>query len=225
MASSHLKRLVAPKTWPIVRKTTTYITRPKPNGQRIQLTLPAVVLLREMLHLVQTAAQAKKILRTREIKINNTRVYDVDSSAGFMDVVTVDGKHYRIFLNKNNKLILFPVTNDASFTVQKIIGKTSIGKEKTQLNCASGKNIIVTKDNYKVNDSIAINNENAIVAHYALEKGATVFLVGGSHIGKTGIVQTIEGNVIAIDAGNEIIETAKSHAYVIGKEKSAITLP
>jgi small subunit ribosomal protein S4e len=215
MASSHLKRIVAPKTWPILRK--------KPNGQKMELTMPAVIVMREMLGLVGTAAQAKKILRGQEVTLNGRRIYDTDSAVGFMDVLSVGGKSYRIMINQNNNLTVVPVKAGEEFTIQKIVGKTGV-KGKTQLNCASGRNLIVEKGEYKVGDSIAIDASGKMTAHYAFSNGASVLLTGGSHIGKVGTVESIEGNVIKIKTGDETLQTAKTHAYVIGKGKPSITL-
>lgn len=220
MASSHLKRIVAPKTWPILRKTTKFISRPKPNGQALSLTLPVVVVMRDLLGLVETSAQARRILRTQEVKVNGNRVFDTDSAVGFMDLLDIVGKKYRILINQNNVLTVIPAKEDA--IIQKIAGKTSV-KGKTQVNCASGFNFLVEKDSYKVGDSIAIE-AGKVTAHYAMAVGASVLLTGGSHIGKVGVVESIEGNVIKLKVGEEILETAKTHAYVVGKGKPAISL-
>jgi small subunit ribosomal protein S4e len=220
MASSHLKRIVAPKTWPILRKTTKFIARPKPNGQKLELTMPAVVVMREMLGLVQTATQARRILRTQPVTVNGKRIYDTDSAVGFMDVFSVGGKSYRMLINQNNNLTVTPTTENAS--IQKIVGKTSAGKGRIQYNFASGRNIL-SGEAYKVGDSIALD-AGKVTAHYALAAGASVLLTGGSHIGKVGTVESIEGRTITVKTGDETVQTAKSHAYVVGKGKPAIHL-
>jgi small subunit ribosomal protein S4e len=224
MASSHLKRIVAPKTWPIVRKTTTFISRPKPSGQKMELTMPVVLIMREILGLVQTAQQAKRILRTQPVTVNGKRVYDPDSAVGFMDVFAAGGKAYRVLINQNNVLTLVPVPAAEDFIIQKIVGKSNVGKNKMQLNMASGRNILVAKDEYKVGDSIQIGKDGKISAHYALGAGASVLLIGGSHIGKVGTVESIEGKVINVKTGEDTVQTATTHAYVIGKGKPAIHL-
>lgn len=222
MASSHLKRIVAPKTWPILRKTTKFIARPKPNGQKLELTMPAVVVMREMLGLVQTATQARRILRTQPVTVNGKRIYDTDSAVGFMDVFSVGGKHYRMLINENNNLVVKPTTEE--FTIQKVVGKTSLAKGKMQLNFASGRNVIVAKDEYKVGDSVQLDASGKVAGHYSLANGASVLLTGGSHIGKVGIIESIEGQVLTVKAGDETLQTAKTHAYVVGKGKPALKL-
>jgi small subunit ribosomal protein S4e len=224
MASSHLKRIVAPKTWPILRKTTKFIARPKPNGQKMELTLPVVVIMRDILRLVENSSQARRILRSKGVMVNGRNVYDTDSTVGFMDIMTVGGKGYRLVINQNNQLTLAPVSKDEDFIIQKIAGKSTQKTGKVQISCTSGRTLLVEKDSYKVGDSIQIGKDGKISGHYSLAPGASVLLTGGSHIGKSGTIESITGKVLVVMSGDEKIETAKTHAYVLGKGKSAITL-
>jgi small subunit ribosomal protein S4e len=224
MASSHLKRIVAPKTWPVLRKTTTFISRPKPSGQRMGLTMPAVVLMRDMLGLVLTSQQARKVLRTQTVTVNGRRIHDTDSAVGFMDILAVGGKGYRLLINESNTLYLAPVGKDEDIIIQKVRGKTTLTKGRTQIACTSGRTLIVEKTAAKTNDSIVLDSKGAMTDHLPLAPGATVLLTGGNHIGKVGKVERIEGKMIVVAAAGALLETATTHAYVIGKERPLIKL-
>ena len=54
MVKSHLKRIAAPRTWDIDRKTTKFIARPKPGQHTLQLGMPLAVLLKEILKKMKT---------------------------------------------------------------------------------------------------------------------------------------------------------------------------
>jgi small subunit ribosomal protein S4e len=187
----------------------------------MELTVPVVFVMREMLGLVQTAQQARTILRTQAVTVNGKHVYDTNSAVGFMDVITIGGKQHRIIISAGNVLSL--IDANESFTLQKIVGKTTIRK-KQQLNCATGRNFIVAKDEYSVGDCIAVGFDGKITAHYPLKVGASVLLTGGSHIGVVGTVASMNGHDISIAVNGNTLHTAKEHAYVIGKEKPAISL-
>jgi small subunit ribosomal protein S4e len=190
----------------------------------MELTMPIVLVMREVLGLVETSTQARRILRTQSVTVNGKRVYDIDSAAGFMDVVSIDGKNYRILINQNNVLTVVPVPAGEEVVIQKIASKTSMAKGKTQLNCSSGRNLLAEKGEYKVGDSIVLSLDGKISGHYPLAVGASVLLTGGSHIGKIGQVEEVKGKTITISVAGEKFETAKTHAYVIGKGKPAITI-
>jgi small subunit ribosomal protein S4e len=175
---------------------------------------------------VQSAAQARNILRKDSVMVNGKRVYDTDSAVGFMDVLTVGGKGYRVIINQNSILTLAPVPASEDFIIQKITGKAKVHGGKTQLACASGRTLLAdnTAAAYKVGDSIQIGRDGKVSGHYALAQGASVLLTGGSHIGKVGTIDEIKGNVITVSSEGAQLETSKRHAYVIGKGKPAITL-
>lgn len=222
--ASHLKRTVAPKTWPILRKTTTFITRPKPKGQPIGFTLPVVVVMRELLGTVDTAAQARNVLHDSHVLVNGTRVYDVDAALGFMDIIEIGGEKHRLVINASNTLQLVPVRKGEDFTIDRIKGLTSLTGGKTQLNLASGRNVLVAKGEYKVGDSVQISLDGKIGARYPLESGAAALIIAGSHIGAIGQVKDITGNVVTFEADGITFTTEKKNAYVVGKDKPAITL-
>ncbi len=224
MPASHLKRKIAPKTWPILRKTVTFITRPKPKGQPIAFTIPVVVAMRDMLGVVQTANQARKVLRATDIKVNGTLVRDVDSAVGFMDILEIGGHKHRLTLNANNLLTLVPVRKGEEFTVEKVIGITSLKGGKTQLNCASGRNVFVEKGQYKPGDSVQISLEGKLGDRYPLATGASVLVIGGKHIGAIGQIVSLEGGVVQIESEGAAFTTNTRNAYVVGKSKPAISL-
>ena len=224
MPASHLKRKIAPKTWPILRKTTTFITRPKPKGQPIGLTLPVVVVLRDVLGVAQTAGQVRRILRSAEVKVNGTRVHDTDAAVGFMDILeTVDTKH-RLVINANNTLDIVPVRKGEEFIVEKVTGLTSLRGGRTQLNCASGRTAIVEKGAYRPGDSVQVTLDGKLGERYPLQQGVAVLLTGGKHIGMTGKVVDLAGGTVTVEADGITFTTRKGNAYVVGKEKPAITL-
>ena len=68
--STTIKRIAAPKTWPILRKAGAFVTRPRPNGHALAFTLPMSVVLRDILSLVDTSKQAKIAMREHEISVN-----------------------------------------------------------------------------------------------------------------------------------------------------------
>jgi small subunit ribosomal protein S4e len=220
--ASHLKRIVAPKTWPVLRKTTKFIARPKPSGHPKDLAVPVVVLMRDFLGVVENAQQGKHLLREKQVRVNGKAVHKLSSAAGYMDLITIGKDTYRVLLNRKNQLTLIK-TAAGEPMLQKIVGKTSISAAKMQLQFASGRTLLVEKDSYKVGDSVTFA-DNEIVAHYPLVAGATVTFTGGSHIGKVGTIETIEGRDITVSAGDEKFSTRKTHAYVIGDKKPIITV-
>ena len=81
--------------------------------------------------------------------------------------------------------------------------------------------MIVDKDTFKVGDTLHIDFLNKkILEHLKLEKGNTIFLTGGRHIGNLGIVEDIIGSKIVYKIkSNDVHETLKEYAFVVGHDK------
>ena len=55
MSSNHLKRLAMPRSWPLPRKTTVWVTRPTPGAHALELCMPVTLVIRDVLGLAKTA--------------------------------------------------------------------------------------------------------------------------------------------------------------------------
>lgn len=226
MTKYHLKRRTAPKTWPVTRKESTFIMRPRPSGHTLALSMPITIVLREVLGIVGTAKQAQLVMRTSDVKVNGRQLNHKDDPVGFMDVLTVGKDNYRILINKNNVLTVEPVKKGEEYSLHQITGKTSLKGGKTQINCRGGFNILVDKDNYKTRETLVVDLLGKIKESLPFAKGSTVLVIGGAHIGRVGTMEEIDETTgtLTISAGKDKITTSKDYAFVIGKDKPIITI-
>lgn len=228
MVKKHLKRLNAPITWQIEKKAGKFITKAKPGAHSFKHSMPLNLVLKDLIKCAKTRKEIKIILNNKNILVDGKRRKDPRLCVGFMDVIEIkeSGELFRMMLNKKGKITAVPIEKkDAGSKICKIKNKT-MTKKGMQLNLFDNKNIIVEKNNYKVGDSILIELAGQkIIDHLKLEKGANIFLVGGKHIGKNGVIENIEGGKIFFkDSEGKSCETLKEFAYVIGKEKPLIEI-
>ena len=81
------------------------------------------------------------------------------------------------------------------------------------------------KKDYKIGDSLIIKTpEQEIKEHLKLEPGVYIMITGGSSIGQSGTLTKIEGEKIKFKIDNKETETLKKYAFVLGKDKPAITI-
>ena len=224
-----LKRLATPKSWPIKRKGIKFIVRSKPGPHPLESSLPLNVILRDVLKYAKNKKEVKNILHNKTILIDGIRRKDVRLPIGLFDIIDIPDKkeQFRVIINKKGKISYYPIDKtEASIKPSKIIGKTKI-KEKTQINLFDGKNILVDKDDYKCGDTLILSiPKQEIKKHLKLEKGATIYLAGGKHIGETGTIESISSKKILYkEPSGKSFETLKKYAFVIGDKKAAISLP
>ncbi|MBW2986594.1 30S ribosomal protein S4e [Candidatus Woesearchaeota archaeon] len=224
---SHLKRLVTPKSWTLLKKANTFVVRPRPGAHPVSLSMPISLLLKNVGY-ATTTKETKQILNTREILVDGRRVKEHKFPVGFMDVITIkDTKDaFRIILDKKGKLKIIPADeNEASLKLSRIKGKKILKKGKIQLNLFDNRNILVDKDTYKVGDSLLITIPfQEIKQHFKLEKGASIFLIGGKNKGHQGKVEEITDTKLIYTENKKKHESLKKYAFVIGQDKEAIKL-
>lgn len=228
MTKRHLFALNAPINWPIKRKEHKWVVRPNPGPHPLKKCLPISLLLRGILNYAKTSREVKKILMNKEILVNKKIVKDPKFPVGVMDNIEIVSKneYFRLFINKNNKYELEKINKEeARLKLCKIINKKTLKKGITQLNLYDGRNLLIDKDSYKTGDTVAIDLENnKIVSHLKLEKGAFVYLIGGKYIGTIGNIESItERNglqpaKILLKSNQKNIETLKDYAFVINKD-------
>ncbi len=232
MAKNHIKRINAPKRWNILRKNNTFISRPNP-GRSLDLTLALNTVLKEMLGKTSTTKETKYLLKNQGVLVNGTRRWDDKFPVGFLDVVTLPSteEHFRLIVNSKNKLELVSITTaESTLKVSKVSNKTALKNGMFQINCSDGRNFKFKKDDKAVKD-IATNDAilyevptQKVKDTFKLQKGSLVFLYNGKHIGQLVTVSDFKGSNIVFKLGEELFETKKSYAFVMGKDKSAITV-
>ncbi|MDN5357915.1 MAG: small subunit ribosomal protein S4e [Candidatus Methanomethylophilaceae archaeon] len=230
--SDHMKRLAAPRSWPIKRKSSVWTAKQSPGAHSVENSMPAVTILRDMIGVCDTAREAKRIIGNREMLVDGKPVKSPKEPVGIMDVVSIPkmNVHYRILLTDKGKLTATKIAEDRStWTLCRIEGKTILKGGKYQINMSGGRNIILDEDEYKTGDTLKINFEDQkVLAHYGLVAGASAMIIEGIHAGKAEtiseylITKSNGANVVKFEGGTE---TVKKNVFVIGGKTPEIILP
>jgi small subunit ribosomal protein S4e len=222
MVKNHLKRLAVPKSWPIKKKSTVYVTRPLPGAHPINLGMPLNIVLKEILEIAKTSREVREIIRVG-IFVDGRQVRDEKYLVGFMDVITFTNTEdaYRLLINKNGFIAAVKLDQkESKIKMSKITGKTLV-RGKMQLNLLDGRNILVDKDEYKKGDVLLLElPTQKIKEKVTLEKGSKIYLLGGRHIGQIHTVENVTGKKIALRSEDgQVFETLREYAFAVGKDK------
>jgi small subunit ribosomal protein S4e len=224
MSSSHIKRLMMPRSWPLPRKTSVWVQKPDPCGHSIENCMPMGVILRDILGVAHNRREAKKILHSRQIMVDGRVETALGRGVGLMDVLTVGGNNYRCVLDTNGKLRYRPISaKKASSKICRVMGKTTISGGKTQLHLHDGRNLLFDSNpEYKSGDSVVISlPEQEIVSHHKFEEGALAYLTGGSHIGETADIRSyeIKRSSKANETSFDNFGTISDYVFILGNSK------
>ena len=230
--SKHMKRLVAPKSWGVARKTSKWIAKPRAGPHGTGSSVPMLLVLREMLELCDNSREAKHILGSKGIMVDGRIITDEKFPVGLMDVVSIlkTGDNYRMALDTHGRLRLTPTTpEEAKMKLVRIENKTVLPKGKFQLNMHDGRNIILAKNQYKTGDVLKIEvPSQKILKQIQLKEGCLALLIAGSH---PGALVTVESFEIKRGSGQNLVgfkegfSTVWDHVFVVGDKLPEVKLP
>jgi small subunit ribosomal protein S4e len=201
----HLKRQKAPKEWPIHRKGTKYVVRPKFSYKE---GVPILIFLRDMLKIAQNRKEVKKSLQNKQILLNDKPVKDEKNTILLFDKIEIvpSKKFFSLTLSKFGKFTAEEIKeNEAHEKIAKIIDKTILKKKKIQLNLSDGKNYL-SNEPCKVNDSAIINfKDKKIKKFIPLKENTKVFIFAGKHTGNVGKINKIvnERKMVELELENK----------------------
>lgn len=230
--SKHMKKLAAPRTWRIPRKTHVWVVKPSPGPHPVERGIPLLVVVRDILRLCETGREGRRIIGGREVMVDGKVVTNSKHPVGMMDVVSLPRtkENYRMLLNKRNKLTLVNIDEGQSkWKLVRIEDKTTLRRGKTQLNLHDGRNMLLEKNQYKTGDVLKIElPSQKIMNIYPLAEGNVSLLTGGKHVGELATVASYkvrrgrEPNIVTFKEG---FNTVKDNVFVVGFKAPEVQLP
>jgi len=225
MVKRHLSMLNAPTSWPLERKKgIKWVARPSPGPHGLHNCITLSLVLRNILKYAKTKHEIKKMLNEGKILINKKVRKDQKFPLGIMDVIEIPltKEHYRVLYTNKGMFTLHKIPGEESkLKPVKIINKKILKGKKTQLNFNDGRNMIVDKDDFKVNDTLilSLGEKVGIKKHVKFEKGALVYIIEGKYKGVSGMIENIKtiftNPTIEVKTKKETFETSQNFAFVI----------
>lgn len=234
--SDHLKRLNAPDSWHIAKKTTKFITKTAPGPHNAN-AVPIAVWLRDQMGFARNLKEVKQILNQNDVIVNGRPCRDPKMGIGIFDIIAIPktGKYFRMLRGKNGRHHAVEIDADAAQSrLCKIQNKTVITGGKVQLNLRYGANIIAD-NTYNSNDSIVVSLKSEdrfkIIDHFPFAVGNMAMVTGGRHSGKVAqiveIIKThgsVPNKIILMDELTKTrFETISPYIYMVGRQTPAIT--
>ena len=182
----HQKRISAPKSWHISKKSNKWITSTRPGPHHKEQSLPLAIVLRDVLSLVDNRAEAKRVLSEEKILVDGVVVKDLRFPVGLFDVISIplNNAAYRVLLDRKGRLVLHKLDDLNVNKLCRINNKTTIKDGVAQLNLSDGKNLLGSND-YKAKDSLILSIPGKeIVKHLEYKVGNLAMIIGGKHTGE-----------------------------------------
>jgi small subunit ribosomal protein S4e len=238
-----LKRYASPYEWPVLRKQYKWVVKPSPGPHGLENSVPLLVALRDLMHLVQNSHEARVVLSQGKIRVNGRVVRRVDLPVGVMDVISISdmGSQFRVLPFKGALVAHQVADQEKDIRVLRIENKIITKNSMMQLNLTGGYNISVKLASpieakslpYSTLDSVTTDLKGCkISGHIKLKEGSYVLVVKGKNSGQHGVLaQTVPSfkrrrslvHITTKDGGS--IETVLDYVYAVGESKPIISLP
>jgi len=228
-----LKRRAAPRSWTIPRKGTKWLKRPAPGPHPQDQSIPLLLVLRDLRHVVASAREARILLRSGAVKVDGKVARDLSRGLGLMDTLSLAAPldaHYRIVQNRRGKLTLVTIpSTEAALKIGRVRFKHAVTGGRVEVTLHDGRNLLVAASTpYRVGDSVKISLPGQkVVEHLPLAPGALAYVAGGSHVGELARVERVEvrnssqANLVHFKEG---FSTVKEYVYVVGQNVPEVTL-
>src|SRR3989344_5551412 len=180
----HITRHNTSKRWPIPRKGTKYLVFPSRGNND---SIPLLIIMREILGIVKTRKELKKILNENKILVNGRIIKEDKTSLALFDVISIGSlnKNYKLIFSDKGKFSLVEIKdNEASSKICKIIGKNMLKEKKIE-------KILPVKEKSKV------------------------LIIKGKHLGDIGEIISINNNKITVKNKEREFETVNKEVIVI----------
>ncbi|MDP2767540.1 MAG: 30S ribosomal protein S4e [Candidatus Methanoperedens sp.] len=223
----HEKRVAAPTSWPITRKTHHWVVGANAGSHSKETGIPLLVVVRDMLKLANNSREAKRIINEGTIFVDGKARSDYKYMVGLLDIVSIpsNNEYYRVLLDARNRFKLYKEGANA-LKLCRINNKTIVKKGAVQLNLHDGSTLLASND-YKTFDTVLLGQDRKIVKHIPYKPGNLAMIVGGEHSGEIGKIKQIRKvrgsgtNMVAISNEREF-ETIEDYVFVIGESTPEI---
>jgi small subunit ribosomal protein S4e len=237
-----LKRLNTPAFLQIKRKHGKFFINPSPGPHQSKFSLPLLHIVRDLLKIVDTYREAKKLIGLGYFKVDGKIIKDIAFPVGLMDVISIDKmkKFFRILPDPHFGIILHEITEEeSSFKLCRINQKTVIKGGHIQLNLHDGRNILINvndprnpkEDIYKRMDVLKISiPEQEIIKLLKFKENNIAIIMDGKNIGQVGKIQNItkrfgpKASTVSIEHNGIQTETLYDYTFIIGEDQPEINL-
>ncbi len=226
--AKHQKRIAAPTTWPIKRKTHHWVVGANAGPHSKQTGIPLLVVVRDMLKIANTGKEAKVIINEGNIFVDGTQRTNYKHMVGLFDIVSIPAtdEYYRVLFDSRNKFKLYKEDANA-LKLCRINNKTILKQGAVQLNLHDGSNILASNEYNTIDTVVLDSKDRKIIKHIPYKQGNLAMIIGGEHSGEIGKIKQIRKvrgsgtNMVAISNEQEF-ETIEEYVFVIGESTPEI---
>lgn len=214
-----------------------FAVRPGQGPHKLRESIPLQVVLRDKLRFALTGREADVILHQKEglVRVNGKIRRDPKFPVGLMDVIDLPkaGIAYRVLYDSKGRFVFVKLPKgESAFKLCRVQNK-QVGPNKIPYIVTNdGRTLRFVDSHVKLNDSLKLDlNTGEVQESFPMASGSLAFVSDGTNRGRVGTIvhiSKLDANfdlVTLKDVSGHTFTTRINYVFVIGRDKSAITLP
>ena len=198
--SKSLKRLSAPRSWDIERKSGRFIIRPSPGPYSIERSYSLGVAIRDLLHLVQNKREIDNVLSHSQVLVDGVARKNASFPVGLFNVITVpkEGVSFRLIPSSDGLKARKVGKDQSNLKLCRISSKSKTSGGRIQYGFHDGRSML--------NDALALSPgdavlmkvpEQSVVSSVKLSKGSLGLILSGERAGLVGKISDVKKGTVS----------------------------
>jgi len=195
-----LKRLAAPRSWDISRKSNRFVFKPSPGPHPISSAYPLGVVVRDLDSMANLSRELKMMMKSGKVKVDGTERRTPRFPVGLFNVVSVplEGVDYRLVPSPKGLALAKVGADEAKTKLCSVNTKTKVKGGHIQYGFHDGRSVV--DDSLKLSPGDAVLMEvpsQKVLGQAKLAKGSLGLILTGERAGQLGKIAEVKKGTIS----------------------------
>ncbi|MBI3859956.1 MAG: hypothetical protein HY296_06960 [Thaumarchaeota archaeon] len=195
-----LKRVAAPRTWDISRKSDRFIYKPLPGPHPIVASYPLGVVVRDLVGMAETGRELRLVMKTGKVLVDGTPRASPSFPVGLFNVVSipVEGASFRLIPTPKGLSPLKVEGDEGGKKLCSVHTKTKIRGGHFQYGLHDGRSLLDDALDLAPGDAVLLEvPSQKVLAKVKLQKGSVGLVLSGDRAGQTGKIRDVKKGTIS----------------------------
>jgi len=228
-----MKRLAAPRSWDISRKSNRFVFKPLPGPHPIEAAYPLGVVVRDLASMANLSRELRLIMKSGKVKVDGRERRTPRFPVGLFNVVSVplEGADFRLVPSAKGLALAKVSAEEAHTKLCSVNTKTKVKGGHIQYGLHDGRSMLDDSLNLAPGDAVLIEvPSQKVLGKARLAKGSLGLILTGDRAGQLGkIAEVKEGTIsrermvkISLPSGDA--EIPSRIVFPVGEDRPMITV-
>jgi len=195
-----MKRIAAPRSWDISRKSSRFVFKPIPGPHPIASAYPLGVVIRDMASMATLSRELKMMMKTGKVLVDGMERRTPSFPVGLFNVVSVplEGVDYRLVPSPKGFALAKVGADEAGKKLCSVHSKTKVKGGHLQYGLHDGRSMVSDSLNLSLGDAVLIEvPSQKVLGQAKLAKGSLGLVLTGDRAGQLGKIADVKKGTIS----------------------------